>query len=368
MARPSLPTLTWSKSAVTNIPNCTVQEVLDATRTLLGTLVYWEDKDGGSPTDPTSNPFAYIIMGPKGGSTTENQRITLGFNGTTPFSGTSMVYYNEAGTQLGAPISGQALFNYQPEGGEVGLPGAGAVNVMEPFVGRRSLGWTPCTVRSPILFDGTKSINVWFIESNEIIVWCIENATASPTTQFGFVAGPMWIGATDADGDVDNGAPVPDRIWGSQSWVYPSGWGQYGWDNNVDQVDNPFGTARMQQTQQDYGRCNIFDPANTNDGLALGRAQAWRATDFNNTQVNAVDQMISFSGAMVGYDVNFYTPAGGGLNQVIGTTRYIGTWRQMRIGRCFTVRMVIDSGGSDVAIVRGPNGTNNWDALWFTNS
>ena len=358
MARPSLPTLTWETTTVTSIAACTRQDFLDAVRNLLTTTTYWEDKNGGTPTDPTSNPYAYIEIGPVGGSTTENQRVTIAFEGTSALSGTSMAPYNEAATQLASPAPECLVANYQPEGGEVGFAG---VDQFDPYGGRRSLGWTPCSPNGTPIFDVGTLINVWIIESNEIFVLCIEDDTNN--REYGFIVGPMWIGASTANGDVDNNAPVGDRIWGAQYWSLD--WGDKGWGQNNNSTDNIAGT-RQDSNSLDSNRCYCFDPVTNDKGLQLGKTPYMAFNDVGGGTVNPIEQLTAHSGAYIGLDVNF--AAFRGLGMVMPQFRYLGTWRQIRAGRSFPSRVVIDSGGSDVAIVRGGSPTLNHDALWFTNS
>ena len=76
---------------------------------------------------------------------------------------------------------------------------------------------------------------------------------------------------------------------------------------------------------------------------------------------------MSASGAFVGYDVNFWTHYG--CSYVISPSKFIGTFRQMRVIRDNTSRVILESGGSNVAIVWGSDPVNpDGDAMAFTNS
>ena len=83
---------------------------------------------------------------------------------------------------------------------------------------------------------------------------------------------------------------------------------------------------------------------------------------------DSTGNLISNSGLYVALDVNHvaFTTKGDGT---LVPSVYIGTLRQIRMGRDFTSRIVVqDSSGNDEAIVWGSHPSTNHDAIWFTNS
>lgn len=348
MARPSLPTLTWTRSSVTNITTATMNEVLEAIKTLVDSATHWEVKS--SDTDTGSASVAFIQIGAKSDSTLTKQRICIATNGTSTIASGSMALCNSTNTNRRSQPANESLcVAYAPEGGDAGTF---TVDSAKPWntPDQRSIGYG---VWGSIQSSGSKTINVWLLESDEILAVCLENATDSKI--HAFIAGPTLIGASTDSADVD----TDDRIYGVAS-------------SDTDGINTGYWTNTNEwlSTQTNNGNANAnwhyaFDPQDTDKYMQLERVAMGNGTTGTNSWADG--GIVSGSGAYVGYDIQFWTQNGAGYT--INPAKFVGTFRQMRVIRDNTSRVEISSGGSTAAIVLGSSPSNpDVDALGFTNS
>jgi len=347
MARPSLPTLTWTQSSVQNITTATTKEVLDAVVTLLGSSTSWEVVS--SNTDTTAVAVAFVEIRAKASTALPNQRIVLACTGTGNLSAGSMALVTEAGTRCAAPIADNLSFNYSPEGG---AGGGLTVDSDEPY-GNRAIGYIGCCED----IDGVDTFNVWLIESDEVLAIAFENA--SSTHMFGLAAGPMWIGATTATNDVD----TSDRLYGVFGMADGAGWSGYFWNygnqHAWSNTDN--------NTAHNLQRAMCFDPAEADGTDAVIQLERIGISGSGSPpNASTMNGLTAASGALVGADVNYFTPSGVGFTMAVW--RYVGVLRQMRMIRNQSSRVIISSGGSDVAVVWGGHPVLDEHSIGFTNS
>ncbi len=341
MARPSLPVLTWAKSSVTEIANATPLDILTALKALVASSTYWKVE-----SDALTGAFFYVECAPK--STTsgvQDQRIVYAAQGSSSFNANVMGPGSIAATPSDQPTNDDIIALYAPEGGagtKVGTFPDNAANNAIYGAGNRTMGYYGVLDNA----NGSWTAKVWIIESAEVLSVCIENSTSN--LEWGGVHGPMWIGASTAAQDVD----VTDRIyggfWHGNSWS--TNWWQF--DNNAF-GDDPQNTLNVH-------RAIVFDPDTHTELYGVKFLKNGTGTD--------AFTLVSKAGTFVGCDVNYFahdTKGSGSLTP----DEYIGTLRQMRMGRDFTSRITIQDGnGATVAIVRGSSPVTNYDAMWFTNS
>jgi hypothetical protein len=348
MARPSLPTLTWTRSAVTNITTGTMNEVLEAIKNLIAASTHWEVVS--SSTDTGAVAVAFIQIGAKSGTAMPKQRISIAVNGTgTIASGSMALKQSSNTTRRTVPTAFELCVAYAPEGADAGTF---TVDSVTPWntPDQRSIGYG---VWGSIQSSGTDTFNVWLIESDEVLAVAFENATDN--RMHGFIAGPTLIGASTASNDVD----ASDRIY-SLAAGNNNEFSQNYWTSQQDWLG----------TYAEQGGANFFwhyafDPSDTDKYCQLYKMEQGNSTTGTDSVFDG--GLVSGSGAFVGLDVNFWTRYGCGYT--ISPGKYIGTYRQMRIIRDNTSRVVLESGGSNVAIVWGSDPINpDADAMAFTNS
>jgi hypothetical protein len=345
MARPSLPTLAWSKSVVSNITTCTPTEALNAIVSLITASTSWEVIS--SSTDTTAIAVAFVEIGAKAGTALPNQRIIVACPGTGNLTATSMQLGNTGVGRIGLPAATQMVVSYSPEGGT--NPGP-TIDSQTPY-GTRSIGYVPCGND----IDSTDTFNIWIIESDEVLAIAIENHTQNH--EYGCCVGPMWIGASTDSADVD----TSDRIYGVFGFASTAGWATNFW-GAVNQAWSNTNNSTTFATWRGF----CFDPASPTTACQVERYVVSGSSATTNGNGCFYNGLISGSGALVGYDVNYLSQSGCGFVQ--NPWKYIGTLRQMRLIRRNPSRVVISSGGSDVAIVWGAHPTLDEDAIAFTNS
>lgn len=341
MARPSLPTLAWNKSAVADIPNATPLLILTELKALIDSSTHWAVESSS-----LAGNFYYVEIKPK--STTsgvQDQRIVYAANGSSTLDADVMGIGTTTAAKSSVPANDDLVCLYAPEGGtgtKVGTFPDNATNNEIYGAGVRVLGYFGVLDNA----TATQTWQVWLIESAEILSVAILNSTSTLT--HGGCHGPMWIGASTAAADVD----VTDRIYGG-CW-FGDQWSSNWWTNNDAWYDNSNNGLNVR-------RAICFDPAVPAQGLALARLAPAHETP---TEFN----LVSGAGTYVATDAEYYAYDTKG-NGTLVPDKYIGTLRQMRCGRDFPSRVTIqDSGGTTVAIVWGTHPTLNQDAMWFTNS
>jgi hypothetical protein len=340
MARPSLPTLTWAKSSVTEIANATPLLILTALKSLVASSTYWKVE-----ADALTGAFFYVECAPK--STTsgvQNQRVVYAAQGSSSFNANVMGPGTTAATKSTQPTNDDIIALYAPEGGagtKVGTFPDNAANNEIYGGSARVMGYYAALDNA----NASWTAKVWIIESAEVLSVCIENSTSNQ--EWGGVHGPMWIGASTAAQDVD----VTDRIYGG--FWHGSYWSTNWWSL----VNNAFGDNA--NNAFNVHRAIVFDP-DTHTELYGVKFITQSAPDIHN--------LVSKAGTFVGCDANYYAYDTKGAGTLV-PDEYIGTLRQMRMGRDFTSRITIQDGdGATVAIVRGASPTADYDAMWFTNS
>ena len=340
MARPSLPTLTWNNSSVTEIANATPVLILTALKALIAASTHWEVE-----SDALTGAFLYVEAKPKSAvAGVTDQRIVYAANGSSTFNANVMGPGTTTATKSTLPGTGDLIALSAPEGGTgtkvASFPDDAAGNSIYGAV--RTMGYYGMLDNA----IGTYTAKVWLIESAEVLNIAIENSTGN--AEYGCCHGPMWVGASTAAQDVD----ATDRIYGG-SW-HPTTSSASFWtvDNNCwgDTSSGAFATMRTL----------CFDPDTETETYALRYFKYGIAIDTFN--------LVSKAGTYIGMDVNYYAYETRGLGTLV-PDEYIGTLRQMRTGRDFPSRVAIQDGASaTVAIVRGAHPTNNAAAMWFTNS
>ena len=341
MARPSLPTLAWNNSSVADVALANPTLILTALKGLIDASTHWEVESSA-----LSGAFIYVEIKPKSAvAGVNNQRIVYAANGTSTFNANVMGPGTTTATKSAVPANDDIICLYAPEGGtgtKVGTFPDNAANNEIYGAGVRTLGYYGVAENA----FNTQTWQVWLIESAEILAVPFLNTATAQT--FGGTHGPMLIGASTAAADVD----ATDRIYGG-AWfgtVWSNGW----WYSNnawTDSSSNGFNVRRM----------ICFDPAVPAQPLALARLTPSHVgpTEFS---------MVSGAGTYVACDVEYYAYDTKGAGTLV-PDKYIGTLRQMRMGRTFPSRVTIQDGaGTTVAIVWGTHPTLNQDAMWFTNS
>ena len=341
MARPSLPTLTWAKSAVTEIANATPVLILTALKALIAASTYWD-----VAADDLTGNFLYVEVKPKSATSgVADQRVVYAANGVSTFNANVMGPGTTAVTKSALPSNNEIMCLYAPEGGagtKVGTFPDDAANNEIYGAGTRVIGYYGICDEA----DTTKTFKVWIIESAEILTVAFEDSTNN--REYGCCHGPMWIGASTAAADVD----VTDRIYGgcfistlinTNFWYY----GTNAWNDNATNVFNAH-------------RAMCFDPDTETEIYGLRFFNAFTVPDTVN--------LVSKAGTFVATDVNYYAYDTKGDGTLV-PDEYIGTLRQMRMGRDFPSRVTIQDGtGTTVAICWGSHPINNDAAMWFTNS
>jgi len=341
MTRPSLLTLTWDNSSVEEVPLANPPLILTDLKTLIDASTYWvveSSSFGGN--------FNYVEIKPKSAvAGVTDQRIVYAANGTSTFSAGVMGLGNTSATTSAVPASDDIICLYAPEGGAGAKVGSFPDNIANNEIygaGVRVMGYFSVAENA----FSTQTWQIWLIESAEILAVPLVNTAITHT--YGGCHGPMWIGASTAGDDVD----VTDRIYGG-CW-FGDQWDNKWWGNNnvwEDNASNGF----------TYRRAMCFDPAVPAQILALKRLTPTKdpSTEFN---------LVSGAGTYVATDAEYYAYDTKGAGSLV-PDKYLGTLRQMRMGRTFPSRVTIqDGGGTTVAIVWGTHPTNNQDAMWFTNS
>ena len=349
MARPSLPTLTWNKSSVLEYANADGRMIITGISSSVAASTHWQVI---SANTGAGNHY-YVEVGPKASTAgVGKQRIVFASTGTGSWAGSPdnvMGPYGTAATRTAGPTTGEIMAFYAPEGADGTKIASFPDNPSAPSTphgaiygeSTRSIGFYG--ISEP--FTGTTTAKVWIIESAEILAVAIEDSTNS--YEYGGIWGPMWIGATTAAADVD----TTDRIYGG-AWF-------------GDNVGITFWTA-TNNAFMDSGvafnsfRTCCFDPDTESEIYALYMMTSRNAIDAHN--------LVSKSGTYVALDVNHYAFDTKGDGTLV-PDEYIGTLRQIRMGRDFTSRILVqDSGGNTEAIVWGSHPTTNYSAIWFTNS
>jgi len=291
--------------------------------------------------------FYYVEIKPKSAVVgVTDQRIVYAANGSSTFSANSMGPGTTAATKSNVPANDDIICLYAPEGGTGTKVGSFPDNAADNAIygaGVRVVGYYGVAENA----TASQTWQTWLIESAEILAVPFLNSSATQT--FGGCHGPMWIGASTAGDDVD----VTDRSYGG-CWFGDQ------WDDNWWTNDNVW-SDQFAQASINTRRAICFDPAVPAQLLALKMLTPTKQepNDFN---------LVSGAGTYVATDAEYYAYDTKGAGTLV-PDKYIGTLRQMRMGRNFPSRVTIqDGGGSTVAIVWGTHPTLDYDAMWFTNS
>ena len=345
MARPSLPTLTWNKSSVYEYENATTTDVLTGISASVAASTHWNVID----FNVADTNHYFVEIGPKASTAgVGKQRLVFAAQGTGSFNSGIMGKGGTAATRVGLPSSTEIMCLYAPEGSDGSKVASFPDNTGgDPNIyggSTRTMGY----YGNSIDVDGDALYKVWIIESAEVICVAIEDTTNNK--EYGGIWGPMWIGASTSTGDVD----TTDRIYGG-AWV-GNGLGAF-WSTNTDFLnDSGTNTFNVQRTMcfNPNGGAEIY-------GLYMFSPGGNRAPD-------STGNLISRSGLYLALDVNHFAHDTKGDGSLVPDV-YIGTLRQIRMGRDFTSRIVVQDGsGNDEAIVWGSHPSTNSDAVWFTNS
>jgi hypothetical protein len=343
MTRPSLLTLTWDNSSVEEVPLATPLLILTALKDLIDASTYWDVESSS-----LAGSFYYVEIKPKSAVVgVTDQRIVYAANGSSTFSANSMGPGTTATTPSNVPPNDDIICLYAPEGGTgakiASFPdGDGTSNeIYGP--GFRVVGYYGVAENA----FATQTWQLWLIESAEILAVATVNTAISQTQ--GGCHGPMWIGASTAGDDVD----VTDRIYGG-CWFGDQ------WDDNWWTNDNVW-SDQFASSSINVRRAICFDPAVPAQllGLKMLTPTKQEPNDFN---------LVSGAGTYVATDAEYYAYDTKGAGTLV-PDKYLGTLRQMRMGRNFPSRVTIQDGASaTVAIVWGAHPTTSQDAMWFTNS
>jgi|10_taG_2_1085330.scaffolds.fasta_scaffold04120_8 hypothetical protein len=355
MAAPTLPTLTWQRSAVQTVTTATTSEVLAAIEVAISASSYWIVK-----THSTAAAAAvdYLEIAPRmlveAGHSASNvqpamqaQRIIIAGRGSGNLSAGSMGQAQSSNNQIPVPGTDALVMNYAPEGGSGSS--TPTVDSFYPYGHALSRATGYYGVADDI--DGSNTFNVWLIESAEILTVCIEN-TSDNESGFGFVAGPILRPPTTGSNDCD----VENRIYGALT--FGTDFGAEMWENLT--------TGWSDSTTDGVGayKAVAFDPVSdtTSSGCKL-----LSLTRFEEITNNSTQFLVSGDGAYIGLPFNYYSTNWKGSGSM-EPNRYIGVARQMRMIRDFPARIIIQDGaGNTVGFGWSSHPTTPYDAVGFTN-
>ena len=343
MARPNLPTLSWTKSSsVQTIDNpSTAVDLLAGVKTVIDQTTNWEVKTDNLSASPTPD-IRYLEVGPKSSAgVLLNQRIIVAAVTSGGNIGTAATYFsgNNSTGKKSAPSTTELCVNYIPEGGSASLQGGGDPDLFSPYGSgspvayKRATGYTCCMHG----VDGSKDYKVWAIDSKEVLGVFFNEYSNSNGKGSGFIAGPFIVGASTASDDVDTTDSNGDRIYALSAWsdfADNDDWANRGATNSPGPLNN-----YSNNTSFNKNSFCCFDPAAPANLLSLTRFPLGNLS--NNDGI-----MVSGSSAIVAFDLNVHAIANVGLGQG-QSAKYVGTLRQIRVTKEFPCRTKLEDGSSN---------------------
>jgi hypothetical protein len=361
MAAPVLPTLTWKRSAVMIATDATPAKVLGGIYHNISSSNYWYPS---VIVNSASGDTDYLIVRPR--LTTDTpaalvqpaltaQRMIIAGNGAAVRpSTTSMGFGVNTATStnhIPACAADQLCMNYIPEGRSGSADLGATIDSFFPYTkNARATGYYGIAdlIGDP---DADDTYSTWIIESEEVLVVCIEN-TSNSDSGFGFVAGAIMRPPTTGSNDCD----VDNRLYGSICFGdnFETSWQSYlnqGWSDSTTDLVNVY-------------RAVAFDPTDTTTGSAARICALTRVEELDTNSTN----MVTGDGAFLGIPMNFFTSNHKATGSIT-PNRFLGTMRQIRYVRDFQARIIIQDGaGTTVGFAWGSHPTADTDAVGFTNS
>lgn len=304
-----LPTLTWSRTAITNAASSNAADLLTAFATVLGNATGWEVK---------SSNTEYVEFGPTGGPIAAFRGLLVGQNGGAP-SANSM-YSPHTGLNnalhLGIAPDGSGTF-------------AGNWNKTNPTGSQR---WSQYMRTC----NGGVVDQIYAISSTEVLAIILINDDGG--VNFGFICGALLAPARDEDGEGAPGRVFGAAVSGSQFI-----------SNNFWSSDTTFLSSGSNSVAPLFG---IFRPDDTTDFQLLRRIQTLDPAD------TGTGYLTTAGGTRVHLPVNYRL-----LNAPF---YYVGELRQMRVAQDAADRVAVQDGQSVTqSFILGADPVVVQDALAF---
>ena len=366
MAEPTLPTLTWNNSSVTNVSAAAARDVLTAIKDLVNASNFWiveaSDVTGGASP-------AYVEIRPRttsdspaaaGAPALPDQRIVLAADGLAAASQGRKT--STTGTLTSAAGADMILVNYAPEGGNSGsvTKDASFPDAYYPYEdGSGGDLWSTGYCGLITGLDGSDAWNIWLIESAEILAICAEDTsvTGSAASQEGGIIGPLWVAPSTSALNVDSG----DRIYGMT--LEPTRRSIDMWAQTIGMFQDHFNQAAVGASH------TICKDPNASDALGGPLALISDGT----APALGTDSLQAADGTVVALDIACWAFSTYGSPTVTGSTtgpdKYIGRYRQIMKYKDTVSRGLVKDGAMVVqGIIWGSAYGTSTDAIIFTNS